>query len=86
MEECCKSLHIAEIDKKSFLGDTQHRNYYDTKYLFHHLKSTYMHFLSNISVEMFLNIMEETPEEKCFLSGDWKPKGLAGIGLLRGAR
>ena len=32
-----------------------------------------MRFLSNISLGMFLNVMEETTHEKRFLSGDSKP-------------
>ena len=32
-----------------------------------------MQFVSQISLEMFLNITEETPHEKRFLSGDSKP-------------
>ena len=69
--------------KSSFLGDTQHkRNYYDTKYLFHHLKPTCMQLLSNKSLEMFLYVMEETPHEKHRLSGDSKPSSGMALGMF----
>ena len=44
-----------------------------------------MQFLSNISLEMFLNIMEETPHKKPFASGDSKPSSgmvLSMFGLI----
>ena len=86
--ECCKSLHVAEnvdiscAQKITFLGDSQHkRNNNGTKCLFNHLKSTYNQFLSNISLETFLSVIDETPHEKHFLSGESKPSSGMALGM-----
>ena len=41
-----------------------------------------MQLLSNISLEMSLNVMEEIPHEKCYLFGDSKPSSGMAPGMF----
>ena len=41
-----------------------------------------MQYLSSTSLEIFLNVMEETPHEKHFLTGDSKPSSGMVLGLF----
>ena len=41
-----------------------------------------MQFLSNISLGMFLSVMEEAPDEKRFPSGDSKPNSGMALGMF----
>ena len=51
-------------------------------YLFHHSNSTFIQILSDMSLEMYSNVMEETPHETLCLSADLKPSSGMAVGMF----